>query len=527
MSFVDHSYRTAETADQLTSRPLERMVGLAKRIPGWLVVAAASTVGLLPQLSRPGPEMDEGMVLAYAVRVLQGAIPYRDFETFYGPGNLWDVAGAFAVLGTHQHVERLVGLVYAVATITSMYVLVRRSSRGAAIASVMIAIPVAGSAGVWAYATRAAVAFLMLSIVLATREAGSARSLRLQCAAAGFLAGWTLLCRFDFAVSVILVAAFVLIRLDSRARMYYSAALAAAALLYIPYLVLSGTESIRRIERDLMATTPGRHLPLPTPWTAPVGGLFAGGVLALALLGVATALLWRRVGRDAAAPAAAFVAVAGAVPLALSRTDIAHVEPLALVSFGLLPLAATELRRHVQTSRILQYAVALLVSLSVIWGVGPFAIFQLGTAIGASGYGGVKVTNGGRSFILDKRDAGSAQSVVTAAAARARAGQLLFAGPYDLRLAGHGPTYLYFLLPTLRPASYFMEFNPWTANRPGSGLTQDIRRADWLILVSKWDAIREPNSSTRLGPAAPNTVVRQRFRLIVRRGFYRLYEARR
>ena len=43
--------------------------------------------------------MDEGAVIAYAARVLDGAVPQRDFLTFYGPGKLWLVAGAFAVFG--------------------------------------------------------------------------------------------------------------------------------------------------------------------------------------------------------------------------------------------------------------------------------------------------------------------------------------------------------------------------------------------------------------------------------------------
>ncbi len=54
--------------------------------------------------------MDEGAVVAYAARVLDGAVPHRDFLTFYGPGNPWLVAGAFAVFGESVGTERAVGL---------------------------------------------------------------------------------------------------------------------------------------------------------------------------------------------------------------------------------------------------------------------------------------------------------------------------------------------------------------------------------------------------------------------------------
>jgi hypothetical protein len=43
--------------------------------------------------------MDEGMLLVYPELIAHGKLPYRDFETFYGPGNLWKLAGSYAVFG--------------------------------------------------------------------------------------------------------------------------------------------------------------------------------------------------------------------------------------------------------------------------------------------------------------------------------------------------------------------------------------------------------------------------------------------
>ena len=64
----------------------------------WVVVACAIGVLLfalaymLPSTVGKAFEMDEGAVNAYAARVFDGAVPHRDFLTFYGPGNLWLVA---------------------------------------------------------------------------------------------------------------------------------------------------------------------------------------------------------------------------------------------------------------------------------------------------------------------------------------------------------------------------------------------------------------------------------------------------
>ena len=105
-----------------------------------------------------------------------------------------------------------------------------------------------------------------------------------------------------------------------------------------------------------------------------------------------------------------------------------------------------------------------------------------------------------------------------------RPGESLFVGPQDLRRTNYGPTYMYFLLRELEPASYYMEMNPGTANREGSGLADDLREADWLILTSEWDDWDEPNESMDFGPSEPNDVVRDDFCLRLERGQYRLYE---
>jgi hypothetical protein len=102
-------------------------------------------------------------------------------------------------------------------------------------------------------------------------------------------------------------------------------------------------------------------------------------------------------------------------------------------------------------------------------------------------------------------------------------GQRLFVGPADLRRTNYNATFLYHLLPQLIPATYFLEMNPLSANRPGSRLSADVLSADWLILDHRLDEWNEPNESSRFGPDAPNQVVQSNFELHARQGSYDIY----
>jgi hypothetical protein len=112
--------------------------------------------------------------------------------------------------------------------------------------------------------------------------------------------------------------------------------------------------------------------------------------------------------------------------------------------------------------------------------------------------------------------------MVAAAARLARPGQTLFVGPSDLRRTNYNDTYLYYLLPQLRPASFYMEMNPQTANLPGSGLATELRHADLLILNQRWDSWPERNSSSKLGSPLPNRIVANEFCTVATSGDERL-----
>jgi Dolichyl-phosphate-mannose-protein mannosyltransferase len=73
----------------------------------WAVVFLLSYLVLLLGMSRRPNPYDEGLVLTAAMRVASGQIPHRDFYANYGPGQFYVLAGLFRVFGESLLVERL------------------------------------------------------------------------------------------------------------------------------------------------------------------------------------------------------------------------------------------------------------------------------------------------------------------------------------------------------------------------------------------------------------------------------------
>lgn len=90
-----------------------------------LVSLALLLFAFASEYDRSGDPMDEGMLLVYPELIQHGAIPYRDFETVYSPGNWYFLAGIYALFGTHMDVERTVGLAYRLACILAIFTITR------------------------------------------------------------------------------------------------------------------------------------------------------------------------------------------------------------------------------------------------------------------------------------------------------------------------------------------------------------------------------------------------------------------
>ena len=477
---------------------------------------------LAPETGGSGPQMDEGAVVSYSQRVLEGAVPHRDFLTFYGPGNLWAVAGAFTVLGESVTSERIAGLGYRLLIVLALFLLgARLAGPVAGVLAGLIATVILAEELVWAYATYGALAFGLVGVAIAS-WAGSApneRRQELMLGLAGVLGGFAVLVRFDFAPAVVLSALPLLTLVPRRSRWWYGLGLLAGVSPYVLHLAIVGPERIARVVSDLVASGPGRSLPLPRPGTT-TGNLLGIAGLVVVLFLVVGLVYWRRRPRFDPIPQV-LVAVAlfalCVLPYTLSRPDRFHVRPFALVSVSLLPALVLAVLHGASLQRSAQRVLAVVVAGLSVLAVVTYGDFSIDRARELR-----HVRGEFRGFAYDSQPA--VDAIVARLETLSRPGESVFVGPQDLRRTNYGPTYMYSLLDDLRPASYYMEMNPGTANREGSGLADELRRADWLVLTSEWDDWNEPNDSTEYGPSEPNEVVRDDFCLRLERGEYRLYE---
>src|SRR5215831_6579619 len=82
------------------------------------VLVIVATVA--PGYDAPAQRMDDGALLLYPELVLKGWVPYRDFETYYGPASPYFLAVVFAILGPGIFVARSVGLIYHLAALAAI-----------------------------------------------------------------------------------------------------------------------------------------------------------------------------------------------------------------------------------------------------------------------------------------------------------------------------------------------------------------------------------------------------------------------
>jgi hypothetical protein len=491
------------------------------RTPGAaaLVLVALAALLTMRVLRAAGWEMDEGAVLTYAIQVLHGAVPHRDFQSFYGPGNPWLVAAVFKAVGPSMIAERFVGLAYRLVLAGALLYLVRRRGVAGVLACGGILLLLLPGEDSWAWASYGALAFGVTAIAFA-----DARRPLL----AGVAAGVAVLMRFDWALAVGLASLPYVVTWSWRDRRRALLGLALGAGAYVPHVAVVGPAKVRLLVEQLRATEPARHLPLP-PWH-----LYPGYVFALMLLTVALLLV---VGarRRGTGEGLSFIAVGllgiGLVPGVLARTDHSHIVVAAVAPLALLPVLVPALVGQLgpvlallrPSLRYLAVGAATLVALSVVV---PWAAAQrYRPLLGLDSFPSYTVTNDGRSFrVANDFFAQTAAAALRRTDELARPGQRVFIGPLDMRRTNYADSYLYYLLPKLRPASFYIELNPKTANEPGSGLARDLARADVLILTTVFDPWPEQNGSQDVGSALPNRIVRRDFCARGTFGFYQVFE---
>ena len=495
-----------------------------------LLVVLAFLLPLWTGFEQPAFAMDEGSLLVYPELMLKGKLPYRDFETFYGPANLSILAAVYAGLGPNILVERGVGLIYRLLALVAIFALVQRYdtalAAGCMIVTGFLLLPLSLPAFAWIGGVTCA----LWSIFMIARPESQRR-----CFLGGILAGLALLFRVDLGPAVI-ISAFPLFLLMAGRRWSY---LGGAALALLPLgwltLVVGSSQIINNLFLfPVIYASPGRHLPIFSAdryliclffaHIAAVGANILAGILAI-----------RAARRD---PAGRLILALALLGLGLThqmaqRLDGWHVLFGAFVSFGLLPLSIFTIQAYFRAIQP-RWAHALLATAAVLVLIESIAPELVATARGriVAGVSGetkeiVFIEQRGRRFPFSSmREALAIGKMFDRLDKLASPGQRLFVGPADLRRTNCNDTFIYYMVPQLQPATYFLEMNPGSANRPNSRLAEDIASADWLVLSHQFDGWNEPNESGRPGSDQPMRVVNDQFELCGQYGSRDLYRRR-
>lgn len=503
-------------------------------------------------------------MLVFPERLLAGDLPHRDFLHLYGPGSLWVLAALYWVVGPSLGAERAVGYLQHLGVVTGVWSLLRPwgpwvAASGGVVAAIVIIPPSGLTALAWVGAVALGLWSVRAGVEALEAEDGSRRRSRLVWGA-GLIGGAALLYRPDLILAMVASLGVVLWNLPGRDRRRLVLASLVGASPYAVHLATVGPATALRgmVVEPLFDLRGGRSLPLPPnphdfdgflqragtldqppwPFPAPPGPLQLS--LWLLVLGAGCALLLvagarcARQGRPRLLVMAAFAT--GLVPQALQRADSTHLSWVSCVTLAFLPAAVVELwpapvrRRAARTVAALALPGVCMLAL-----IPHFTLRTYTEAVGQTfGYrrNALSMEHDGRVFRYARPDAVDAVNELLPVVDRlSDPGDRLFVGPGDLRLTPYSEAYLYFLLPDLVPATPYIEMDPGVANAVDSGLADDLRSADIVILSSIRDDWSEPNDSLLDGPNEPNEVLADEFCLVdsygeglFGRGLYEVYD---
>jgi hypothetical protein len=517
------------------------------------VLALLFALPISYMLHTSAASMEEGSLLEYPVLALHGKLPTISYQSVYGPANAWVPAAAMWLFGISVNVERGVGLLYRALLLGSLYAVFRpRWGRAAGVVSASLCWFMLASFGPLAYSWLGGTAFTLAGLACSLNAQTTARWRTHLLVAGGLLTAIGLLFRPDLIVAVLL--SFLVFFLGP-GRKYLRAWIVGFGVGLIPGLVFvaaAGPVNVfRGLVTDPLEMAKGRSLPIP-PSLSRVSDYF--GRLDVALTagkrwpGLAPAaqtfwLFWTTIASLVLAVAGGIRAclttpqrrrllvisafAVGLAPEMLQRLDVTHVLLVGSLWVALVPVATFELLGGSGSpKRPLVFIPVGLAAAVLVGCIGSSYVSQTdyqelplpGHALATT-----SVTNDGRTLRVGSPVlATQLRALLAVVNDETRPGQRLFVGPSDLRFTNYNETYLYWLLPKLTPATYYLEMNPGVANRPGSRLAADIATAQWLILSRRYAMWNEPNGSVVAGSDAPNKVVAKDFCVTNRQGPYEI-----
>ena len=521
----------AEPPPTADDSPLRRDgTGPLHRVRGWfadhpwvvptLLVGFVVALPLRGVFRAPGPPMEEGFMLVFPERLLEGDIPNRDYLHLYGPGSIWTIAGFFKLFGVSLWTERVVGMLQLVGLIAAMSYIGARWGRYIAVLSGAItALVIIPPIGVTALAWVGGIAFALWSVGVATRALDPGRRRERGLMSAGLLAGAALLFRPDLVICLGLsLGALFVWALDGRGRRKLATGALIGVSPYVVHLALAGPGNAIRgmILEPVFELRAGRRLPFPPPhdeYTSFLNRAFA----------------FRRFPWPLPAPdqpmqiflffCSLFAVTALLVIIAIwaKRAGSEHgwrLVALSLFALGLLPMFLAEAAR-LRGVRTAYARTVVLAPLALMLLFPHFTYRWYADYVGQSvDYDRhfYSVDHRGRSFYYGRHDVTEAAEAMFADIERlSEPGDRLIVGPGDLSVTPYSESYLYFMLPQLVPGTHYIEMDPGVANAEDSGLADEVRAADVVILSTMYDNWFEPNTSMDPGSDEPNQVLDELF----------------
>jgi hypothetical protein len=347
-------------------------------------------------------------------------------------------------------------------------------------------------------------------------------------------------------VAIGLSAAVLWRGLERGDRLRLAAATAVGVSPYVVHVAMAGAGNVVEglVLEPVFELRAGRSLPFPPSWSEFDGFLQRAGALIepswplpapptpaqltlwLGLLFAANAALVVAGVRAARRGDPGLLAMAlfsvGLLPQAIQRADSTHLAWVSCVPLGLLPAAVVEAQRawwprwRPQRTAILAAAVPVVATLALaptfVWGT---YTDYVGRSFGVTELEAGTIRRGDRDFHYGRLDAVAAVNDMLPDVERiSEPGDSLFVGTGDLRKTPYSEAFLYYLLPELEPATQYIEMDPGLANANDSGMADELRQADIVILSSIRDDWDEPNDSRDFGPDEPNEVIDEDFCLV-------------
>jgi hypothetical protein len=485
----------------------------ARLAAAFLAVSLLLLVGIAASWSNPGLGEDEGLLLEYPQLIVHGEVPFRDFQSSYGPGTYLPLAAAYEVLGPSVTVERSVGASYRLAIILAIAALLAPLGAAATLCGGSMAVfGILGAGPPTAFGWYGALACALWAIWLARSalERGPPGWNR-RWAGAGLLIGATASIRPDLGVAALLASVLLVAGGEKRGRWSFAAGFAVGLAPLGWNVAAAGASSfwVNYVEARLHQQ-PEAGFPLSSQ-PAMLLTLLAGAAIVL----IAAIREWCRRGSGPMTRGWLALGVLSVLllPQFLQRADPGHFAYVAPVILGLLPWAASSVRRLSPRIRVaIPTVFALLVGVHV--GVAAFFVH------------GYTLRHGDRSFVVySPRERTELQGVIRYVDGHTSPGQGIFVGPRDLRTALWGETWLYYMLPALQPASFYLEFGPGDNTTSFTArISGELKHAKVLILETIPAQVRRAvYPYARAGSGRPDAIVARYFRLGLQTGPYSVF----